>query len=280
MVTAWAEWQSIRAQICQSAELTSQTSRVSKKPEIRIRNGLRAAVGEYKKHHSLLRMIRRIGFWLLWLSFVGYATFLAPPNDPDTFSLIADLSTGRWNGINPLVIALFNIMGIFPMIYSSILFFDGRGQKLPAWIFVMLSFAVGAFAILPYLALRQPNPIFTGEKNWFLKWLDSRWNGIFLTLGAIGLLIYGFTAGDWADFVQQWQSSRFIHVMSLDFCLLCLLFPTLVPDDMQRRGWLRRPVFWLASLVPLVGSAGYLAIRPAISTNAAESVETKLTPTS
>ncbi|NJN85730.1 MAG: DUF2834 domain-containing protein [Leptolyngbyaceae cyanobacterium SL_7_1] len=214
-------------------------------------------------------MIGKIGFWLLWIGFIAYASLLAPPNDPDTIDLITELSTGRWDGINPLVIALFNIMGVFPMIYSSVLLLDGRGQKTPAWIFVVGSFAVGAFAILPYLALRRPNPTFVGEKNWLLKWLDSRWNGIALTLGSIGLLVYGLTAGNWADFVQQWQSSRFIHVMSLDFCLLCLLFPTLLPNDRQRRGLHQRDLLWVISCVPLVGAALYLALRPSILSQAA-----------
>jgi hypothetical protein len=215
-------------------------------------------------------MIGRIGFWLLWIGLIAYASLLAPPNDPDTIDLITDLSTGRWQGINPLVIALFNIMGVFPLIYSSVLLVEGRGQTLPVWIFVVLSFAVGAFAILPYLALRQPNPTFVGEKNWLLRWLDSRWNGIALTLGSIGLLVYGLT-GNWADFVQQWQSSRIIHVMSLDFCLLCLLFPTLLPDDRQRRGLHHFDLLWVVSCLPLVGAALYLALRPSISSPALSS---------
>jgi hypothetical protein len=72
-----------------------------------------------------------------------YATFLAPPNDPNTFTLIQNLSTGQWQGINPLVIALFNIMGVLPMLFISLMLFDGRGQKIPAWIFAISAFAVG-----------------------------------------------------------------------------------------------------------------------------------------
>lgn len=80
-------------------------------------------------------MIRKFGFGLLWLGFIVYAFFLAPPNRPDTFELIKNLSIGQWQGINPLVIALFNLMGIWPVIYSALVFIDGRGQKIPAWQF-------------------------------------------------------------------------------------------------------------------------------------------------
>lgn len=214
-------------------------------------------------------MARRIGFGLLWLAFVSYAFLLAPPNQPDTFELIKNLSTGNWDGINPLVIALFNIMGVMPMLYSCLLFLDGRGQKVPAWPFAIASFGVGAFMILPYLALRQPNPVFMGEKNGLLKLLDSRWLAIALSLSAVGLLAYGISAGDWANFAQQWRTDRFIHVMSLDFCLLCLLFPALVGDDMARRNWQNPPMFWTVVLLPLLGAIAYLCLRPPIGSSSA-----------
>lgn len=206
-------------------------------------------------------MVRKIGFWLLWVGFVAYAFLLAPPDQPDTFELIKNLSTGQWEGINPLVVSLFNIMGVWPIIYSCLLFIDGRSQKILAWPFATVSFAVGAFALLPYLALREPSTEFPGEKNALLKLLDSRLTGVILTIGAIILVAYGLLNGDWADFVQQWQTSRFIHVMSLDFCLLCLLFPALLGDDMARRGLKNPQLFWLTALIPLFGPLIYLCLR-------------------
>lgn len=201
-------------------------------------------------------------FWLLWIGLVAYAFLAAPPDQPDTLTLIQNLSVGRWEGINPLVVALFNLMGIWPMIYSCLLFIDGKGQKIPVWPFAITSFGVGAFALLPYLALRQPNTGFPGQKNIFLNLLDSRWTGIVLTIGTVSLITYGLVAGDWENFAQQWETSRFIHVMSIDFCLLCLLFPVLLRDDMVRRGVKNSGIFWLVALVPLFGPLAYLSLRP------------------
>ncbi|MCG6134842.1 MAG: DUF2834 domain-containing protein [Nostoc sp. LLA-1] len=209
-------------------------------------------------------MLRKITFGVLWLGFITYAFIFAPPDQPNTFELIQNLSMGQWQGINPLVIALFNVMGIWPLIYSAVLFIDGRSQKILAWPFATAAFAVGAFALLPYLILRNPNQEFVGQKNLLLKFLDSRITGIVLTIAAAILVAYGLQ-GDWGDFVQQWQTSRFIHVMSLDFCLLCLLFPSLLGDDMARRGWKNQPVFWLTSLIPLFGPLIYLCLRPPLS---------------
>lgn len=210
------------------------------------------------------KMVRKIGFALLWLGFVGYAFLLAPPDRPDTVDLIIRLSTGEVEGINPAIAALFYLMGIWPVAYGCVLFSDGRGQNIPAYPFAIASYAVGAFAILPYLALRQPNPTFTPPKDWFLKLQDSRILGIGLLVGAIAIVVFGISQGDWLDFSQQWQTSRFIHVMSLDFCLLCLLFPTLLKDDMQRRGLTKPSIFWMVTLIPLFGPLAYLALRPSL----------------
>jgi hypothetical protein len=211
-------------------------------------------------------MFRRITLFLLWLGFILYAFLLAPPDQPDTLDLITKLSTGQWGGINPLVVSLFNLMGIYPLIYSAVLLIDGRGQKIPAWPFVLGSFAVGAFAILPYLALRQANPVFSGEKSGLIKLLDSHWFGLSLLLGALALLFYGFSQGNGADFIAQWQSSRFIHVMSLDFYFLSLVFPLLLKDDMSRRGMKNSSLFWVVSLLPLLGPAWYLFLRTPLTT--------------
>ena len=214
--------------------------------------------------------IRKISLWSLWLVFVTYAFIFAPPAQPDTFELIKNMSTGNFAGINPLVIALFNIMGILPAIYGCLLFSDGRGQKIPAWLFIAGSFGLGAFALLPYLALREPNPKFTGEKDLFLKIQDSPWLGLFLTFTALGLLFYGLTQGNWADFIRQWQTSQFIHVMSLDFCLLSLLVGTVLGDDMARRGIENPLIFWSVALTPVVGILIYLCLRPGLPTSSAE----------
>jgi hypothetical protein len=208
----------------------------------------------------------RLGFALIWLSFVLYAFIFAPPNQPDTIDLIVKLSSGQWADINPLIVTLFNLMGIWPMIYACLALIDGTGQKISAWPFVTASFAVGAFALLPYLALREASPTFSGHKTTLLNVVDSPWTGRLLALGSLGLLSYGILSGDfssnWSDFVTQWQTSRFIHVMSLDFCILCAIIAPLLADDMAKRDLHQPALFWTAALIPLFGILYYLSIRP------------------
>jgi hypothetical protein len=52
--------------------------------------------------------------------------------------------------------------------------------------------------------------------------------------------------------------------MSLDFVMLSLLFPTLLGDDMTRRGWQNHQLFWLFT-IPLFGALIYLCVRPPVN---------------
>ncbi|AFZ14446.1 hypothetical protein Cri9333_3628 [Crinalium epipsammum PCC 9333] len=207
-------------------------------------------------------MSRKIALGLLWVGLAVYAFFIAPPDQPNTLELIKNLIAGNWQGINPIVVSLFNLLGIVPMIYACLLFIDGRQQKIPASPFIAFSFGIGAFSLLPYLALREPNTEFTGKKDLLLKIVDSRACGVFILSASIALIAYGLIGGNWQDYIYQFQTSRFIHVMSIDFCVLCFLFPSILGDDMARRGINNPQIFWAVSLIPLFGALAYLCLRP------------------
>lgn len=224
--------------------------------------------------------VRRIALGGLWLGLIVYAFGFAPPEQPDTAELILNLSTGQWRTVNPWIVSLFNVMGVWPVIYAALVLVDGKRQSFPAWPFVAGSFALGAFALLPYLVLRQAAPQLAGEgvmppvetpppkTSIMLGLSNSRWLGGGCAIAIIALLIYGLSQGNWADFVAQWHSSRFIHVMSLDFCLLCVLFPLLLKDDMAQRQLRSPALFWVVSLIPLLGPALYLTLRPPLAAEA------------
>jgi hypothetical protein len=207
-------------------------------------------------------MSRKIAFWSIWVGFIGYIVLFAPPIRPDTLQLLQNLFTGQWQLINPIVLSIFNLVGICLLIHSCLLFFDGRMQKIPAWPFVLASVGTGVIGLLPYFALREPNQEFSGSKDTWLKLLDSRWTGVILSLNAIALIAYGLMFGDWGNFVEQFQTSKFINGMSLAVCLLVLLLPALLGDDMARRGVKNSSLFWVVTLLPLVGPLVYLCIRP------------------
>lgn len=208
-------------------------------------------------------MGRKLVLWGIWLGFIVYVLLFAPaklstlqPGQPFIEQVLS---------INPVVVSLFSLVGIWLLIYSCLAFIDGRMQSLPVWAFMLASVATGILALIPYLALRKPNQQFSGQKDGWLSLLDARVTGQILTVSTVGLLAFAVFFGDWSMFVREFQTSRFIHAMSLAFCLLCLLFPypTLLSDDMARRGLTSNSqLFWIVALVPLFGPLAYLCLRP------------------
>ena len=106
------------------------------------------------------------------------------------------------------------------------------------------SIAFGMFALSPYLALRRyaPGPGITRGDGFINKFLESRIVAGFLLGGALGLAAFGATAngGDvgasLAEFKALFDSQLFVHVTTLDFCSLWLLFYGPLVEDMRRRG--------------------------------------------
>lgn len=209
---------------------------------------------------------RKVALWLLWVAFITYILLLAPPlHLQETLMLLKNIFTLQWLAINPIILSLFSLVGIYLLIYSSLLFIDGRMQRIPFWSFALASVRSGVLGLLPYLACREPNQEFSGQKDAFLELLDSRFFGIVLSLSTVGLLAYAFALGDWGDFVQQFKSDRFINGMSLAFYLFVFLFPTILGDDIARRHWNNPQVFWAVAFVPLLDPLAYLCLRPPLA---------------
>jgi hypothetical protein len=211
-------------------------------------------------------MLKKTALWSVWVGFIVYVLLLAPPlHLPETIALLVNILTLQWGEVNPVILSIFALVGVWLLIYSCLLFIDGRMQKIPFWVFALASVGSGVIGLIPYLALREPNQEFKGKKDSFLNLLDSRSTGIVLAVFTVFVVGYGVFAGNWADYIYQFQSDRFINGMSLAFCLFAVLFPTVLGDDMARRGWLKdSQLFWVIALVPLFGALLYLCIRPSL----------------
>jgi hypothetical protein len=53
--------------------------------------------------------------------------------------------------VNPIFTSIFNLFPIVSVIYSGLLLSASKGQRLPTPLFVWSSYAVGFFALGPYL---------------------------------------------------------------------------------------------------------------------------------
>jgi hypothetical protein len=218
--------------------------------------------------------MNRNALWLLWVGFIVYVIFLAPPLHLEaTLKLLINIITLQWTQVNPVILSLFGLIGIWLLIYSGLLFFDGRMQSIPFYPFAIASIASGVVGLIPYLALRKSNQNFSGEKDAFLKFLESRTFPYSLVLTTVGLFAYAFvlgsTFGGWDNFIEQFLKDKFINGMSIAFCLFYLLLPTsILDDDIARRNWNKQHMeqFYLfIALVPLLGPLAYLCLRPQIT---------------
>ncbi|MBN1390826.1 MAG: DUF2834 domain-containing protein [Candidatus Thermoplasmatota archaeon] len=199
-------------------------------------------------------------FLVLWAILLLYTLFLAPGSINGSVELLKDMFMDP-GSVEPMVFAMFNLMGVLPAAYSAVLLFEGR-TGLRSWPFVAGSFFAGAFSLLLYLGLRKPQRAFKGKKGPLLRILDSRTYGIVLKLVGVSLIAYGLGAGNLSDFWELFRTNMLVNVMTLDFLILAAVFPHVIRDDMHRRGIGSSRAFWIYALIPVLGPFSYLWTRP------------------
>jgi len=203
-------------------------------------------------------------FLLVWMSFLLYTFIWAPaaqPSDPG----FGDFSI-EYAKTNPVEWNLFMLVGVWALLYAVILLIENRERFIPAWPFVLASFAFGMYGLMPYFAIRgvkRKDP--KTKKTWFTKIVDSRILGIILAALALALVLFGIIAasigGGWSVYADSFLNVRFIQVMTIDFAFLTLFYPIVIWSDMKRRNWENIKLFSLFC-VPLFGGLLYLVLRP------------------
>jgi hypothetical protein len=205
----------------------------------------------------------RLESLVLWLVLLAAAVFWGPPAASDANDVIMKMVTGRLDGVNPSLYALFNLMGLFPLAFLCLLAFDSTEQRVPKWPFVILSFGLGAYVLLPYLVLRRWNLPRRAVSTWWQRVLGSRFVGGVLTVLAIGLVVL-FLFGDVQAFVHAFRTEQFPYAMSLDFFACCVAGALLGREEARVRG--QHILQWLA-LVPAVGVPLVLLFRTTNNAN-------------
>jgi hypothetical protein len=213
----------------------------------------------------------------LWAAFLAYATLLSPNQTPtrdEIFVLkLCGLGDPGSAPVNAVFTALWAAMGAWPALYAALLIPAGRSKSgLPAWPFVTGSFALGAFALLPYFALHTPGAAaaaspppaadLEGVKGAGLRLLESRGLALFLCGVAAFALGSAAAAGPaaWVAYGQLFDESRLVHVTTLDFITLTACSWSWVGNDARARGVVGGAPAWAG--VPLLGPAAWLLVRP------------------
>ena len=186
-------------------------------------------------------MSRRLALFL-WVALVAVA-WIAPPTRPDLWEWVAKVMAGDWSGENPLLIAQFNLMGIWPVLFGVLLAPQWRDRPLPSWPFVVASMMVGAFSLLLFFVFRRGPPEQVVRPDW------TRWVTLAMGFMAAGLMAWGLLAGDPTDWYTQWRSEGLVFVMTADFLVLVVAFA------MEARA---QGLRWPLALFPVAGSAASL----------------------
>ncbi|KAG9152387.1 hypothetical protein Leryth_016768 [Lithospermum erythrorhizon] len=215
--------------------------------------------------------------FVFWGGLIYYVSILAPNQTPSTdmylVQKLLNLKGDDGFHVNQVLVALWNIMGLWPLVYSMLLLPTARSAKnrITVWPFLVLSFFGGAYALIPYFVLWTPPPPPIEEeelKRWPLNFLESKLTTGLILVSGLGLLIYAAISGEeaWIEFFQYFRGSKLVHLTSIDFSLLSTFAPFWVYNDMTARKWYDKG-FWLLplSLVPFLGPALYLLLRPSLS---------------
>ena len=136
-----------------------------------------------------------------------------------------------------------------------------------------MSFALGFFAIAPYLAFRQADSSSTlpTRPHWWQWWRSKMLSGIYATFTAaiaLGLLSLTVFYKDIPSFILLFNTYRFIHVMTLDFLALHCMSLYLISQDKSSDAPTTNPfkaLPWQSSLIiialPAFGPALYPILR-------------------
>lgn len=192
-------------------------------------------------------MRRRAPYLLLWIALVAVAAFEAPPTRADSGAWVMRLIRGEWGGENAAVVALFNVMGVWPWLLAARLRDELFARRLPAWPFVLLANVGGAFVLLLYFVLR-PEHVEHRPLPRALAWIG---HPVFAAvLGLIGLALAGWAvlAGDLAAFLATFREEGFVHIMIFDF-LACHAIFVLATAERASPTW---------AWVPVLGSSAQL----------------------
>ncbi|MFD1019991.1 hypothetical protein [Thalassobacillus hwangdonensis] len=191
---------------------------------------------------------------IVWLAFIGYAVWFSPEGNGPYLKQLLSMDSP-----DPLLLAVFSLLGVFPMLYASLLLRMDNGA-VPAWPFVAGSFFLGAFALLPYYIIASDQPKRTlRTPSWLLTIITSSVFLGLLTLAVLALVGYGVTTESFVVYQEAFQTSQFVHIMTIDFFVLYLLSIYGAYFHVQQSG--QRAASPFLAIIPILGLIGYLFLQ-------------------
>ena len=219
----------------------------------------------------------RVGLVALWLGLGSVAALVAPKGTTDfDMNLVTTLIGSPFSGaVNPIFESLFNSLGVVPAVYAALLLPGAKDQpRIPTVPPLAASFALGFFALGPYLITREPrtDPVSKSSLGWatrtiFESKIFAGFNALFATF-LIGYGAVNFSADALEGFVTMWKTqSALACVSSCDLAVLSIAMYGAVSEDMKRRGCYDAGKAAAFCAVPVLGPCVYLVTRPSLPEN-------------
>ena len=184
-------------------------------------------------------------------------------------------------GVNELFATVFNLIGLVGIPLACIIMPSAKGQRFSAPPFLIASAAVGYGAVGPYMMTRKPvTSVDANELGWVTKnVLENKIFNWFMVIVAMSSLFttgllsalfedFGATVSGYADI---FSSTAIAGVSSVDFAILCATAASLIPEDLERRGFTDKSkanaIAASTLLLPMIGATIYCALRPPLPEN-------------
>ncbi|PYZ91527.1 hypothetical protein CR194_19535 [Salipaludibacillus keqinensis] len=177
-----------------------------------------------------------------------YTFFIAPGAGSQEDLLFQQLVTGQFNEVDPLVVTVFSMLGVYPIIFAMLLIPKDH-YRWAAWPFVLFSFVLGAFSLLTYFIFRK-NKTYDKPRGPKLlhKSLVHPISVSIVLIIAVSLYVNG-SGGSLTAYQQAFMSSHLVSVMTIDlFVLIWLSYDVLKNEWNLRFSWLA----FIPAIGPLV----------------------------
>ena len=184
-------------------------------------------------------------------------------------------------GVNELFATVFNLIGLVGIPLACIIMPSAKGQRFSAPPFLIASAAVGYGAVGPYMMTRKPvTSVDTDELGWVTNnVLENKVFNWFIVIVSMSSLFstglanalvedLGGTVQGYADI---FSSTAIAGVSSVDFAILCATGASMIPEDLERRGFTDKnkanAIAASTLLLPMIGACWYCALRPPLPEN-------------
>lgn len=178
----------------------------------------------------------------------------SPPIRPDWMAWAGRLMAGDWTGEQPWLVTHFNLMGLWPLAWLTLATDDLRGKPVPGLLPILGTMVLGAFVLLPWLALRQEP---SAERGILERVTAAPPLPAFVGLAAVSMIGWAVANGDVAAWDQARAADGFVYIMTLDFGALWLASLLVAKEQGEALG----SHGWRLAVFPLVGAMAWVLLR-------------------